>query len=136
MNPCKGLYKSTFQLKSRLGYLSKIGKTFELLDDPDVIMILIQISGSKTIRTLELQRKSGISKDATFYELLRRLEDAGLIKKKTNENRSVEYSVTGLYNVMRIDKWIDGTFAGQFEGDFFKNLIMRLKLEYEQNGNA
>ena len=114
-----------------MGFLRKISKTFQLIDDPDVIKVLIKVSENGPIRTLDLQRKSGITKDTTFYTILKDLEDAGLIQKKTYENKSVEYSITGLYNVCRIDKWLDGTYRGQFESDFFKNLVLRLKMEYE-----
>ena len=115
-----------------MGFLRRIGQTLALLDDRDVIQILMKISENGPIRTLDLQRRSGVLKDATFYAILKDLEDAGLIQKKVNGNKSVEYSITGLYNVCRIDKWIDGTYRGQFEADFFKNLVLRLKLEYER----
>ena len=114
-----------------MGFLSNIGKVFILIDDPEIKKVLIAVSENGPIRTLELQRKSGVTKDATFYEILRRLEDAGLIQKKIFANKAVEYSITGLYNVCKIDKWLDGTYRGQFESDFFKNLVLRLKLQYE-----
>lgn len=114
-----------------MAFLHKIGQAFILLDDPDVQKVLTEVS-TGPIRTLDLQRKSGVTKDATFYELLRRLEDMKLIQKKVYLNKAVEYSITGLYNVCKIDKWLDGTYRGQFEVDFFKNLVMRLKLEYEK----
>ena len=109
-----------------MGFLSSIGQTFIMLDNPDFMRILIKVSEYGPIRTLELQRKSGITKDAVFYEILRRLEEAKLIQKKSFANKAVEYSITGLYNVCKVDKWLDGTYRGQFEADFFKNLVLRL----------
>lgn len=116
-----------------MGFLSKIGEVFIMLDNADITKILIKVSEYGPIRTLELQRKSGITKDAVFYEILRRLEEAKLIQKKSFANKSVEYSITGLYNVCKIDKWLDGTYRGQFEADFFKNLVLRLKMEYDRS---
>lgn len=113
-----------------MGFLSRIGNVFHMLDDKSVIQILIKVSEEGPIRTLDLQRKSGVTKDAVFYSILKDLEDAGLIQKKSMDYK-VEYSITGLYSVCKIDKWLDGTYRGQFEADFFKNLVLRLKMQYE-----
>ena len=50
-----------------MGFLRKISKTFQLIDDPDVIKVLIKVSENGPIRTLDLQRKSGITKDTKYY---------------------------------------------------------------------